>query len=189
MGGPSLAALVVSGTRHLAAPRPADGCPCPRRPARGLNDIALQPDPQQLITRTGHLALERRGAEWFLVDGGSVNEDLPPPRRRPRARDGTDAASRRRCRVRPRGRHRPGGRSFFELSFHAAGADSQATRAAPPEHEAACLGYDAAAGRSCWCRTGRGTSSRSERRRTGSSGTWPSGTRPAALPRSAPTVS
>src|SRR6266568_4905242 len=38
-----------------------------------VNDIALQPDPQLLVTRAGHCALEREGTRWFLVDGGSVN--------------------------------------------------------------------------------------------------------------------
>jgi len=110
------------------------------------NDVALQPDPQQLVTRTGHLALERRGAEWFLVDGGSVNGtflhrdgDLVRVTGRTPLRDGDVA------RVLA-GVADTGERSFFELSFHAAGVDSQATRAAPVEHEA-CLDYDAAGGR------------------------------------------
>jgi len=106
------------------------------------NDVALQPDPQRLVTRAGHLALELRGAEWFLVDGGSVNGsflrrdgDLRRVSGRMPLHDGdvacvlaavTDA----------------GERSFFELSFHAAGADSQATHAAPLERDAACLDYD-----------------------------------------------
>src|SRR5262249_61903091 len=38
-----------------------------------LNDIALRPDPQQLVTRAGHCALERDGDRWLVVDGGSVN--------------------------------------------------------------------------------------------------------------------
>jgi hypothetical protein len=111
------------------------------------NDVALQPDPQLLVTRAGHLALERRGAEWFLVDGGSVNGtflrrdgDLRRVSGRMPLHDGdvacvlaavTDA----------------GERGFFELSFHAAGEDSQATHAAPLEPEAACLDYDSAGAR------------------------------------------
>ena len=109
------------------------------------NDVALEPDPQQLVTRTGHLALERRGTEWFLVDGGSVNGtflrrdgDLVRVTGRTPLHDGDVA-----CVL---AGVAEGGRSFFELSFHAAGADSQATRAAPVEHEA-CLDYDAAGGR------------------------------------------
>jgi hypothetical protein len=110
------------------------------------NDVALEPDPQQLVTRSGHLTLERQGAEWFLVDGGSVNGtflrrdgDLRRVTGRTPLHDGdvacvlaavSEAAE----------------RSFFELSFHAAGADSQATRAAPVEQEA-CLDYDAAGAR------------------------------------------
>ena len=38
-----------------------------------VNDIALQPDPELLVTRAGHCTLERQGAVWFVVDGGSVN--------------------------------------------------------------------------------------------------------------------
>src|SRR5712691_10552880 len=37
------------------------------------NDIALQPDPELLVTRAGHFALQRVGEQWFVVDGGSVN--------------------------------------------------------------------------------------------------------------------
>jgi DNA-binding response OmpR family regulator len=110
------------------------------------NDVALQPDPEQLVTRTGHLVLERRGAEWVLVDGGSVNgtflrrgDDLVRVSGRTPLHDGDVA-----CVL--AGVSDEGERSFFELSFHAAGADSQATRAAPLEHEA-CLDYDAAEAR------------------------------------------
>jgi DNA-binding response OmpR family regulator len=112
----------------------------------GTNDVALQPDPQQLVTRAGHLALERQGAEWFLVDGGSVNGtflrrggDLLRVAGRTLLHDGDVA-----CVL--AGITETGQRSFFELSFHGAGADSQATRAAPLEEEA-CLDYDAAEAR------------------------------------------
>src|SRR5437773_12496981 len=37
------------------------------------NDIALQPDPELLVTRVAHCTLEREGKQWFVVDGGSVN--------------------------------------------------------------------------------------------------------------------
>ena len=106
------------------------------------NDVALRPDPQQLVTRTAHLALERQGAEWFIVDGGSVNGtflrrggDLVRVTGRTPLHDGDVV-----CVL--AGVTDKGERSFFELSFHAAAADSQATRAAPLEHEA-CLEYDA----------------------------------------------
>jgi hypothetical protein len=110
------------------------------------NDVALEPDPQQLVRRTGHLTLERQGADWLLVDGGSVNGtfvrrggDLLRVTDRTPLHDGDVA-----CVL--AGVTDTGLRSFFELSFHAAGADSQATRAAPPEHDA-CLEYDAAQAR------------------------------------------
>jgi hypothetical protein len=38
-----------------------------------LNDIGLEPDPQQLITRKTHCILEREGDTWWLIDNGSVN--------------------------------------------------------------------------------------------------------------------
>ncbi len=38
------------------------------------NDIALQPDPQQLITRVHHCTIERSEGVWWIVDNGSVNK-------------------------------------------------------------------------------------------------------------------
>src|SRR5438094_73383 len=92
------------------------------------NDIALQPDPELLVTRAGHLALEREGARWYAVDGGSVNGTF----------------LRRGGALQRLSVHTPlhdgdavcvlasisdtGERSFFVLSFHE-GGDSQATRA------------------------------------------------------------
>ena len=38
-----------------------------------LNDIALEPDPEHLVTRAEHCAFERAGSTWSIVDGGSVN--------------------------------------------------------------------------------------------------------------------
>jgi FHA domain len=40
---------------------------------RELNDVALEPDPQQLITRQVHCVVEREGGIWWVVDNGSVN--------------------------------------------------------------------------------------------------------------------
>ncbi len=37
------------------------------------NDIALEPDPQQLISRKVHCAIERGTDGWWVVDNGSVN--------------------------------------------------------------------------------------------------------------------
>jgi hypothetical protein len=119
------------------------------------NDIALQPDPQQLVSRAGHLALERHGTEWFLVDSGSVNGtflrrggDLLRVTDRTPLHDGDVA-----CVL--AGVTEAGQRSFFELSFHAGGADSQATRAAPLEPGLeACLEYDPAEARLVLVRDG-----------------------------------
>jgi hypothetical protein len=41
---------------------------------RDFNDIALEPDPQQLVTRIGHFTIERDAAGWWVVDNGSVNK-------------------------------------------------------------------------------------------------------------------
>jgi hypothetical protein len=37
------------------------------------NDIALEPDPQQLISRKVHCAIERGSDGWWVVDNGSIN--------------------------------------------------------------------------------------------------------------------
>jgi len=37
------------------------------------NDIALEPDPQQLISRKVHCAIERGSDGWWVMDNGSVN--------------------------------------------------------------------------------------------------------------------
>src|SRR6266516_1762379 len=109
------------------------------------NDIALQPDPELLVTRAAHFTFEREGALWFVVDGGSVNGtflrrggELQRIGERTPLHDGdvicvlasiseTDE------------------RRYFELAFQAS-ADSQATRAVPgaaPSAEAPeCLSYD-----------------------------------------------
>lgn len=107
-----------------------------------VNDIALQPDPELLVTRSAHCTLEHEGARWFVVDGGSINgtflrrgSDLQRLTDRTPLHDGdvicvlasaTDTKERR----------------FFELAFQSTG-DSQATRAvletsSPTE----CLSYD-----------------------------------------------
>jgi hypothetical protein len=110
---------------------------------RDANDVALEPDPQQLVTRSHHLSLERQGGQWLVVDGGSVNGTF--------LRRGGEL-------TRVEGRHllqdgdtvcvlgsvsENGKRKFFELDFNAT-LDSQATRVAPfaPPSSAACLSYD-----------------------------------------------
>ena len=109
------------------------------------NDIALQPDPERLVTRAGHCTLERKGTRWFVVDGGSVNGTylrrggaLQPVARRTLLHDGDVV-----CIL---GSTAGGMRRYFELAFHDA-VDSQATRAAPAEASDACLSYDATAAR------------------------------------------
>jgi len=106
-----------------------------------VNDIALDPDPGHLVTRAGHCTFERRGAQWFVVDGGSVNGTflrrggaLQRVTGRAALRDGdvvcvlasiSDAGERR----------------YFELAFRST-ADSQATRAVLVDEAAECLSYD-----------------------------------------------
>ena len=114
-----------------------------------VNDIALQPDPEKLVTRAGHCSFEREGSAWFVVDGGSVNGtylrrrgEIERVTARMPLQDG-DAicvlAS-----VDPAGETR-----YFELVFHAT-VDTQATRAVVPPpagDDDACLDYDATAAR------------------------------------------
>ncbi len=38
-----------------------------------FNDVGLEPDPQQLITRKAHCVLERDSDVWWVIDNGSVN--------------------------------------------------------------------------------------------------------------------
>jgi len=38
-----------------------------------FNDVALEPDPQQLVTRKVHCAIEQDAQGWWVVDNGSVN--------------------------------------------------------------------------------------------------------------------
>jgi Transcriptional regulatory protein, C terminal/FHA domain len=109
------------------------------------NDIALQPDPDFLVTRAGHFTLEREGPHWFVVDGGSVNGTflrrggtLHPVTERTTLHDGDVV-----CVLASVGE--AGERRFFELHFHASG-DSQATRAARVQ-QSDCLDYDAAEAR------------------------------------------
>jgi hypothetical protein len=109
------------------------------------NDISLQPDPELLVTRSGHCVLEREGARWFVVDSGSVNGTyirrgggLEPLAHRTLLHDG-DVVCILASTV-------GGTRRYFELAFHDA-ADSQATRAVPAATEGACLSYDATTAR------------------------------------------
>lgn len=40
---------------------------------REFNDVALEPDPQQLVRRKVHCAVESDSQGWWVVDNGSVN--------------------------------------------------------------------------------------------------------------------
>jgi FHA domain-containing protein len=108
-----------------------------------LNDIALEPDPEHLVTRAEHCALERAGSTWSIVDGGSVNGtfvrragELKRVEGRLPLRSGDVVC------ILGSMNHQDGAR-YFELEYEAA-ADSQATRAAvEPRASEECLSYDA----------------------------------------------
>jgi hypothetical protein len=108
-----------------------------------LNDIALEPDPEHLVTRAEHCALERSGSTWSIVDGGSVNGtfvrragELKRVEGRLPLRDGDVV-----CIL--GSMHHQHGAGYFELAYETT-ADSQATRAAQdPEGPEECLSYDA----------------------------------------------
>ena len=104
-----------------------------------INDIALEPDPELLVTREAHFTLEQEGAHWFIVDGGSVNGtflrrggELRQVAERTALHDGD-------C-VCVLASVDPEQRRFFELAFQAVG-DSQATRPAL-QTMGACLNYE-----------------------------------------------
>ena len=109
------------------------------------NDIALEPDPQRLVTRVDHCAFEREGGRWFVVDGGSVNGTflrhggaLERVTGRAPLQEGDVVCVLASV-------PDDGARTFFELAFHVSG-DSQATRAvrfAPSAAASDCLRYDA----------------------------------------------
>ena len=105
-----------------------------------INDIALEPDPELLVTREAHCTFEREGAHWFVVDGGSVNGtflrrrgDLHQVTERVALRDGDVV-----CVL--ASAEDPDHKRFFELEFQFVG-DSQATRPAV-QTIGACLSYE-----------------------------------------------
>src|SRR5262245_10469088 len=136
------ASVVVSGpdgglgTRELFGERLTVG----RLPA--VNDIALEPDPELLVTREAHCTLEREGGHWFVVDGGSVNGtfvrrrgELQQVTGRVALHDGDVV-----CLLASVEEQK-----FFELAFQTAG-DSQATRPAL-RTMGDCLSYEPEEGR------------------------------------------
>src|SRR6476469_1366497 len=107
----------------------------------GVNDVALEPDPEMLVTRAAHCTFEREGTRWFVVDGGSVNGtflrragSLEQVAGRMPLQDGDVVAVLASL-------SETGERRFFELAFHEA-QDSQATRAVPVVGGHECLEYD-----------------------------------------------
>ena len=110
------------------------------------NDIALEPDPERLVTRVAHCTFERDGNRWFIVDGGSVNGTFVK-RRAERRRVSERLALHDGDVVSVLASAPDGGeRRYFELAFQVLG-DSQATRAVPGDAVAHCLRYDPGAAR------------------------------------------
>ena len=106
-----------------------------------VNDIALEPDPELLVTREAHCTLEHEGAHSFVVDGRSVNGtflrrggELRQLTERTALHDGDVVCVLASV-------EDPQNQKFFELAFQAP-ADSQATRPAL-KTMAQCLSYDA----------------------------------------------
>ena len=105
-----------------------------------VNDIALEPDPELLVTREAHCTFEREGVHWFVVDGGSVNGTflrrhgkLNQLTERTALHDGDVV-----CVL--ASAEDPEHKRYFELAFHTVG-DSQATRPAL-QTMGACLSYE-----------------------------------------------
>src|SRR2546426_7736611 len=109
----------------------------------GVNDIALEPDPELLVTRAGHCTFELEGSQWFVLDGGSVNGTfvrrggaLQRVSGRAVLHDGDVV-----CVLASVAQM--GERRYFELAFQST-EDSQATRAVLADESPAgsCLSYD-----------------------------------------------
>jgi DNA-binding winged helix-turn-helix (wHTH) protein len=138
---PSSAAVLVSGPdgAELAEVELADERVSVGRLPES-NDIALEPDPELLVTREAHCTFEREGARWFVVDGGSVNGTF-------RRRGSTTERLSGRTLLHDgdvvcvlASISDTGERRFFELRFQTT-PDSQVTRAVL-ETRAECLSYD-----------------------------------------------
>jgi hypothetical protein len=106
-----------------------------------VNDIALEPDPEHLVTRAEHCTFERTGDAWSIVDGGGVNGtfvrrggELKRVAGRMPLRSGDVVC------VLASIPHQEDAR-YFELEFETS-ADSQATRAAGSQDPDDCLSYD-----------------------------------------------
>lgn len=134
--GTTIHTVALSGTRVTVGRLP------------DVNDIALEPDTELLVTRDSHCTLERGGSGWSIVDGGSVNGTylrrggaLQRVNGRAPLHDGDVICVLAAI-------TEPNQRRYFELAFNAT-RDSQATRAvpvhepgAPAAHTPACLSYD-----------------------------------------------
>ncbi len=102
-----------------------------------FNDVALEPDPQMLITRKAHCAVEYNSGSWWIADNGSVNRTF--------LRRGTvteivsgHTLLKEGDSIRILGRLTESGPIYWELIFR----DPLGTRPADVEQSQACLEYD-----------------------------------------------
>lgn len=103
-----------------------------------INDIGLEPDPQQLVSRKAHCVLERDIDGWWVIDNGSVNRTFL-------SRDGVMNVVNGRAPIRDGEAVRilgligeDGEPGYWELLFH----DPLATNPAPGVSRVAYLEYD-----------------------------------------------
>jgi FHA domain len=128
-GGVSMGTVPLAG-RSVTIGRLAD-----------VNDVALEPDPELLVTRAGHCTLQREGNSWLVVDGGSVNGTFLRRGGELRQVSGREALQDGDVVCVLGSLSEQGERRFFELAFHDA-PDSQATRAVPLAVLDECLSYE-----------------------------------------------
>jgi DNA-binding winged helix-turn-helix (wHTH) protein len=107
----------------------------------GINDLALEPDTESLITRQGHCQLDREHSTWWLSDAASVNGTLlvrgaavqPVRTRIPLAHGDV---------IRILGARGPAGPAYWELLFE----DPRRTRPVLAEPGEICVEFDAVQG-------------------------------------------
>jgi DNA-binding response OmpR family regulator len=118
-----------------------------------VNDIALQPDPQRLVTRARHCTLRREGDEWLVVDGGGTNGTfLRRERQLERIREPTRLRAGDVICVLASITD-DGDREYFELTYDSE-QEADDTRAAPSLIGEGCLSYSVDAARLVLVRPG-----------------------------------
>lgn len=103
----------------------------------GANDIALEPDPQLLVTRQVHCFVERDGG-WWVVDNGSVNGTFLQHGGTLARVDGRAPLTDGDCIQVLAGLSESGEPVYWRIQF----SDPQKTRQAGSVARAVCLDYD-----------------------------------------------